>query len=323
MVRQVGSLLIVVLAALTPAISLAQMPPAMPNIEEMMRQQGMGAPGGPRGGRSPQGPAPPGIPVPPDSPLIAAFQRLDAATAYRVRMEMSTADPRAKQAMQQMGGMDHFDKAVVKPDTQYVTFHMILPAVDLPGKSDDWDVRSVIKGKRMARKLDTPAEPRILALQEASAAKQLAMADMYAAMSLAEAAAGPLGAISAAVMVASTALSHAEAASALKKGREFFQWTCADAPAASTASHSPDSVAFTDLVDLGERTDGGVPVHGYRFFVREQGQYHGPVEVDVSPATGLPTRFVMSEPSMGATMVMRYSDYDRPATIEVPPCLAK
>jgi hypothetical protein len=261
--------------------------------------------------------------VPPDSPLIAAFKRLDAATAYRVRMEMSTTDPRAKQAMQQMGGMDHFDKAVVKPDTQYVTFHMILPAVDLPGKSDDWDVRSVIKGQRMARKFDTPAAPRIIALQEASAAKQLAMADMYATMSLAEAATGPLGAISAAVMIASTALSHAEAAATLKKGREFFEWTCADAPAGVSASHSPDSVTFTDLVDLGERLDGDVPVHGYTFFVREQGQYHGPVEVDIARATGLPTRFVMSEPSMGATMVMRYSDYDRPATIAIPPCLAK
>ena len=323
MFTRAGSALMAVLVALSPALAFAQMPPGMPNIEEMMRQQGMGAPGRPPTGRAPQSPAPPGVPVPPDSPLIAAFRRLDAATAYRVRMEMSTTDPRAKQAMQQMGGMDHFDKAVVKPDTQYVTLHMTLPAVDLPGKSDDWEVRSVIKGQRMARKFDTPAAPRIIALQEASAAKQLAMADMYAAMSLAEAAAGPLGAISAAVMIASTALSHAEAASALKKAREFFQWTCADAPAGVSAAHSPDSVTFTDLVDLGERTDGDVPAHGYRFFVREQGQYHGPVEVDVARATGLPTRFVMSEPSMGATMVMRYSDYDRPATIEIPPCLAK
>jgi hypothetical protein len=226
--------------------------------------------------------------------------------------------------MQQMGGMDHFDKATVKPDTQYITFHMSIPAIDLPGKSDDWEVRSVIKGKRMARKLDTPAEPRILALQEAAAAQQMAKVDMYAAMSLGEAAlGGPLGGISGAVQLASMAFSHAEAAAALKKGRQFFQWTCADAPAGASARHSPDSVTFTDLVDLGERTDGDVPVHGYQFFVREQGQYHGPVEVDIARATGLPTRFVMSEPSMGATMVMRYSDYDRPATIELPPCLAK
>ena len=76
-------------------------------------------------------------------------------------------------------------------------------------------------------------------------------------------------------------------------------------------------------MDLGERTDGDVPVHGYQFFVRERGQYHGPVEVDIARATGLPTRFVMLEPTMSATMTMRYYDYDRPATIEVPPCLAK
>jgi hypothetical protein len=143
-------------------------------------------------------------------------------------------------------------------------------------------------------------------------------------MSLAQAAlGGPLGAISGAVQLASMVASHAAAAEALKKGREFFQWTCADAPAGASASRSPDSVTFSDLVDLGERTDGDVPVHGYRFFVRQQGRYHGPVEVDIARATGLPTRFVVSEPSMGATMVMRYYDYDRPATIEIPPCLTK
>ncbi len=288
-----------------------------------MRQ---GAPGGVQGGRSQRSAAaaPPGVPVPADSPLIAAFQRLEAAKAYRVRMEMSTTDPRAKQAMQQMGGMDRYDKAVVKPDTQSVALHMSLPAVDQPGKSDDWEVRSVVKGNRAARKFDTPAKARILALQEAQVAKQMAQADMSATMSIAQAAAGgPLGWVSGAVQMASMAYSHAAAASALKKGREFFEWTCQDAPAGASASHSPDSVTFTDLVDLGERSDGDVPVHGYRFFVREQGRYHGPVEVDVARATALPTRFVMSEPSMGATMVMHYSDYDQPATIEIPPCLAK
>jgi len=108
-----------------------------------------------------------------------------------------------------------------------------------------------------------------------------------------------------------------------KKGRDFFKWTCADAPAGTSGNHTPDGVAFTDLVDLGERTDGDVPVHGYRFFVREQGQYHGPVETDIARATGLPTRFAMSEPSMGASMVMHYSDYERPATIEFPACLSQ
>jgi hypothetical protein len=239
-------------------------------------------------------------------------------------MEMSTTDPRAQQAMQQMGGMDRYDKLVVKPDTQSILLHMKLPSVDQPGKSDDWEVRSVIKGGRAAKKFDTPAKERILALQEASVAKQMAQADLSATMSLAQAAAGgPAGLISGAVQLASMAFSHAAAASALRKGREFFEWTCLDAPAGASASHSPDSVTFTDLVDLGERSDGEVPVHGYRFFVREQGRSHGPVEVDVARASGLPTRFVMSEPSMGATMVMHYSDYDRPEQIEIPACLTK
>jgi hypothetical protein len=130
-----------------------------------------------------------------------------------------------------------------------------------------------------------------------------------------------MGWVSGAMQLAAMAASHAQAAAALKKGREFFEWTCMDAPAGASASRSPDSVTFTDVVDVGERTDGDVPVHGYRFFVREQGQYHGPVEVDIARSTGLPTRFAMSEPSMGASMVMHYSDYDKPAEIEMPACL--
>jgi hypothetical protein len=322
MIRLVGSVVTAALVTLASASAFAQAPSVTPNIEELMRQSGLGGDSGARPRRS--GTAdPPGVPVPADSPLMTAFQRLESAKAYRVRMEMSTTDERARQSMQQMG-MDHFDKAVVKPDTESVTFHMSIPAIDQGGKPDDWEVRSVIKGKRMARKFDTPAKARLLALQEASLAKQMAQADMYASMSIAQAAAGgPMGWVSGAVQLAAMAASHAQAANALKKGREFFEWTCSDTPAGASASHSPEGTTFTDLVDLGERSDGGVSVHGYRFFVRQQGQYHGPVEVDIASSTGLPTRFAMSEPSMGASMVMRYSDYDRPAEIEIPPCLTK
>ena len=56
---------------------------------------------------------------------------------------------------------------------------------------------------RMARLFDTPAKPRLFALQEASAAQQMATADMYAAMSLGRPQmSGPMGAISGAVMIA-------------------------------------------------------------------------------------------------------------------------
>jgi len=321
MVRLIGPVVATALVALRPATGSGQAPSVTPNIEELMRQSGLGtSPGG--HSHRPATADPPGVAVPADSPLIAAFQRLEAAKAYRVHMEMSTTDSRARQSMQQMG-MGQFDKVVVKPDTQAVTMHMSIPAIDT-GKPDDWEVRSVVKGKRMARKFDTPAKARLLALQEAKFAQQMAQADMYAAMSLARAAmGGPMGWVSGALQLAGMAASQAGAAATLKKGREFFEWTCMDAPADSSASRSPDNVTFTDLVDLGERTDGDVAVHGYRFFVREQGQYHGPVEVDVARGTGLPTRFVMSEPSMGATMTMRYSDYDKPAEIDLPPCLSK
>lgn len=321
MIRLVGSVIASALLALTSASALGQVPSATPNIEELMRQSGISGNPNARSHRPAAG-DPPGVPVPPDSPLITAFQRLESAKAYRVRMEMSTTDERTRQSMQQMG-MDHMDKAVVKPDTQAVTMHMSILAIDT-GKPDDWEVRSVIKGKRMARKFDTPAKARLLALQEAKFAQQMAQADMYAAMSLARAVmGGPMGWVSGALQLAGMAASQAGAAATLKKGREFFEWTCSDAPAGTSASHSPDNVTFTDLVDLGERTDGDVTVHGYRFFVRDQGQYHGPVEVDIARSTGLPVRFAMSEPSMGASMIMRYSDYDKPAEIELPSCLSK
>ena len=306
-----------------PAIALSQTPlPGPPNMDELMRQATSGANRGNRSQR-PGTVDPPGVPVPADSPLLAAFGRLDAAKSYRVSMDMSTADPRARQAMAQMGGMDHYEKIVVKPDLQSVTLHMTLSSVDA-GKPDDWEVRGVIKGSRMARKFDTPAKARILAMQEASVARQLAQADMYASMSLAQAAlGGPLGAIGGAVQLASLAMSHAAAAATLQKAHDFFEWTCADSPAGASTSASRDNVEFTDLTDLGDRTDGGVPVRGYRFYVHEQGRYHGPVEVDVARDSGLPTRFVISEPSMGATMTMRYADYDKRAEIDLPPCLKK
>ena len=318
-----GLVLAGTLVAIVPAVAFGQTPPpGPPNMDELMRQATSGANRGSRSQR-PGTVDPPGVPVPADSPLLAAFRRLDAAKTYRVSMDMATADPRAREAMQQMGGMDHYDKVVVKPDTQSVTFHIALSAVDGPGKRDDWEVRGVVKGTRMARKFDTPAKARILAMQEASMAKQLAEADMAATMSLAQAAlGGPLGAISGAVQLASLATSHATAAAMMKKARDFFEWTCADAPAGASTSASHDNVRFTDLSDLGDRTDGAVAVHGYQFYVNEQGRYHGPVEVDVA-RDGLPTRFVIAEPSMGATMTMRYSDYDKPLEIELPPCLAK
>lgn len=108
-----------------------------------------------------------------------------------------------------------------------------------------------------------------------------------------------------------------------KKGRDFFKWTCADAPAGTIGQSHPRWRGIHRPRRSRGAHDGDVPVHGYRSFVREQGQYHGPVETDIARATGLPTRFAMSEPSMGASMVMHYSDYERPATIEFPACLSQ
>jgi len=214
MAGRIGSVLVIAVGVLWPAAVFGQSqtpPPGMPNMDELMRQAGSA-----QGGRQHSASAAaPGVPIPPDSPLMVAFKRLDAAKAYRVVMEMSTTDPRAQQAMQQMGGMDRYDKVVVKPDTQAISLHMKLPSVVQPGKSDDWEVKSVTKGGRAAKKFDTPAKEKILAMQEASIAKQFAQADMSAAMSLAQAAAGgPAGLLSGVVQAAALAASHAQAARA-------------------------------------------------------------------------------------------------------------
>ncbi|HEY4230497.1 MAG TPA: hypothetical protein VGO79_10015, partial [Thermoanaerobaculia bacterium] len=102
-IRSLLATLAVALGVAVPAAAFGQAPPDTPNLDELMRQ---GMPGRPQHSASSGAP---GVPVPADSPLITAFRRLDTAKTYRVVMEMSTTDPRAQQAMQQMGGMDLYD----------------------------------------------------------------------------------------------------------------------------------------------------------------------------------------------------------------------
>ena len=133
---------------------------------------------------------------------------------------------------------------------------------------------------------------------------------------------GPLGGVSAAMTAGMTAMAHAQAAAALKQAHAFFTWQCSDAPAGASAKRDPASVQFTDLTDLGPQTIGGVTGNGYHFYVKENGRFDGPVRVLVARESGMPRRFEFADPRGGGKMAMNYSDFDKPAKIDLPSCLA-
>ena len=55
--------------------------------------------------------------------------------------------------------------------------------------------------------------------------------------------------------------------------------------------------------------------------VKEKGQFHGPVRLDVADDSGLPVRLELADPGSPGRMTMDYYDFDQPAEIEVPPCM--
>jgi hypothetical protein len=57
------------------------------------------------------------------------------------------------------------------------------------------------------------------------------------------------------------------------------------------------------------------------FYVKEKGQFHGRVRLDVADDSGLPVRLELADPGSPGRMTMDYYDFDQPAEIEVPPCM--
>src|SRR5690348_17049518 len=85
-----------------------------------------------------------GAPVSEDSPVFNAFRQLEKQTdGYRMRMEMLPSDPRMAQMMQSagMGGMEK----IVKGNTVQTSTHMKIPATDVRGQVDDWEVKAVVR----------------------------------------------------------------------------------------------------------------------------------------------------------------------------------
>jgi hypothetical protein len=265
--------------------------------------------------------SPTGVPVPDDSPVYNAFKLLEKQPGYHMRMTMETNDPRlAKMAV---GGMGPGNiEMVVKGNTKQVTMHMGMPATDLPGTIDDWEIRSVAQNGRAARLITSPAVPRYLRLGEEALAMQMAMLDRQASMAIGQALAeGPLGAISAGVMAGSVALAHVEAARAEKKMKDFFSWQCVPGAGGGTSGQTGPP-PLTDLRTIGDQAVAGTPATAYEFYTRSGDRLQGPVRLYVAKDSGLPLRVEMTDPQGRGSMHMDYTDIGHPGDIEIPPCLA-
>jgi len=299
---------------------MANMPPEMrARMQAAMAQRNAGRSG--RGGASRAAnsiPAHAGVPVPLDSPLYAAFTRLKTQPGYRMVMNMQTSDPRMAEMAQNIFSPTEL---LVEGNTRQYTMHYKMPATDLPGTVDDWEIRAVVQNGRAARLITSPAVPRLLKLSEEKAAEQLAQLDRMAASAIAHAAAeGPMGAIGAGMTAAQTALAHVEVPRMLKKQREMFSWQCRDAPQ-SGGPGGQSTTQLTDLHPIGDQNVNGAMADGYEFYSYDNEKTQGTVHLFVAKDTGLPLRIEMSDPNSGNGVQMNYSQLTGPANIEIPACM--
>ncbi|MGH9551402.1 MAG: hypothetical protein ACRD3W_18600, partial [Terriglobales bacterium] len=196
-----------------------------------------------------------------------------------------------------------------------------MPATDLPGTVDDWEIRAVVQNGRAARLITSAAVPRLLKESEEKAAHDLAELDRMAATSIARAAAeGPMGAIGAGMTAAGVAMTHVEVPKMLKRERDMFSWQCRDVPQ-SDASGSQPNPNLTDLHSIGDQNVNGTPADGYEFYDHENEKTQGTVHLFVAKDTGLPLRIEMVDPSGAGGIQMNYGALTGPANIEIPACM--
>jgi hypothetical protein len=261
-----------------------------------------------------------GAPVPEDSPVFNAFRQLEKQTdGYRVRTEMQASDPRMAQMMQS-AGMGAMEK-IVKGNTTQVSMHMKIPATDIRGQVDEWEIKAVVRDGKGARLITSPAVPRLLKEVDANLDMQMAMMERQAASVVAQAFAGPMGGISAAVAGASMAASMVQAVELRKQAHDFFKWKCLDNAPQQPANK--DTSLLSNLKSLGDQQIEGAPHAAYEFYVRDnQNRLQGPVRLYVAKDIGLPKRIEMTDPQGHGSMQMNY-DYGTTPEIEIPECLAK
>jgi hypothetical protein len=261
---------------------------------------------------------PPGVPVPADSPMFEAFRKLQQQSSYHQRMTINIDDPQMQQMMAQMGFAPA--ETITSGDTKQVSMHFKLP---VSGQVEDFELRSVSRNGRIAKKWSSPASGRILKEQDASIAKQLAQAEQQSASSIAKnLAMGPMGLVSSAVSAAGAAASVAEAAKIKKEAHDFWEWSCLDGSGPTPSQSRLEPPPLTDLKVLGDQTLEGVAVTSYEFYVKQNGKSQGPVQMHIAKDTGLPMRMAMRDPRAGGSMQMDYFGFNQAADIEVPGCLS-
>jgi hypothetical protein len=315
----------------------ASSPPGMPDISQMMAQLPPAArtqmeaamarrkSERPENGGPPAGPVPSssraGVPVSLDSPLYTSFALLKAQPAYHMVMTMESTDPKLAQLTAQGLGMSP-GELTVQGNTRQFVMHMRMPATDVKGTIDDWEIRSVVRDGRAARLITSPAVPRYLKLAEDRLAMQLAMLDRQAAMSIAHAAAeGPLGAIGTGIEAAQLAVAHVEAPRLMKKARDMFSWQCQAAPKSSGENSSQPRTQLTDLHPVGDEVVNGQAAAAYEFYAYDNQKTQGTIHLLVAKDTGLPLRLEMGNPQAGQTIKMDYTEGTQPVSIEIPPCM--
>jgi hypothetical protein len=253
-----------------------------------------------------------------DNPVYAAFKQLEQAPAYHTRITMHSNDPQMAQMAAMGMGFSPMEKTV-KGGTTQVIMHMKMPAMDMRGAVDDWEIRAVAQNGKVARMFSSPAIPRLKKMQEQSFAIQMALLDKQAGMAIAQALAqGPYGAIRAGMIGAETVAFNIMAERELKKAEEFWNWRCLDQPGGGPEKTAP--AQLTDVKAVGDESVNGKAAAAYDFFVNEDGRRNGPVRLLVAKDNGLPLRIHMDDPGGHGSIDM---DYDQETTgeIEVPKCL--
>ncbi len=261
-----------------------------------------------------------GVPIPEDSPVYKSFMLLKSQASYHTVMNMQSNDPNMAKAAAMGLGFSPPEK-IQQGSTSQVVMHMKLPAFDMPGSVDDWEIRAVAQNGRAARMFSSPAIPRLKRLQEQAYAMQMAMLEKQASMAIAQALAqGPVGAIRAGMLAGETVAFAAMATHTLKKAEDFWNWKCVDQAGAS-GDESQSQAQLTDAKLVGDDTVNGTAVTAYDFYAKDSIGSHGPMRVFIAKDSGLPLRIHMDDPGGHGSMDMDYS-YAAAEHIEVPGCLA-
>ncbi len=140
-------------------LMMNNMPPEMrERMQASMAQRNArrSARGGGSAGSANSIPSHGGVPVPIDSALYTSFTRLKTQPGYHMVMTMQTSDPQMAAMAQSIFSPQEM---LVVGNTRQYTMHYKMPATDVPGTVDDWEIRAVVQNGRAARLITSAAVP--------------------------------------------------------------------------------------------------------------------------------------------------------------------